>query len=153
VDINERRPAYLAPGTSITGKILNVLGDRVTVKLSAGETVGAATILEIESDPGNGPPMHVHHREDEAYYILEGEYDFHVGGRVIRARAGAFLFGPREIPHRYQVVGASRGRILVFVHPAGLEYFFEEISSATVNGHPDMEKVGAACRKYEIEFV
>ncbi len=153
MDINERRPAYIAPGISITGKVLNVLGDRVTVKLSGGETVGGCTILEIETDPGNGPPMHVHHREDEAFYILEGEYEFHVGGRVIRARAGAFLYGPREIPHRYQVVGAARGRILVYIQPAGIEYFFEEISAATINGHPDMEKVGTACRKYEIEFV
>lgn len=153
MDINERRPAFLAPGTSITGRVLNVLGDRVTVKLSGGETVGGATILEVETDPGNGPPMHVHHREDEAFYILEGEYEFHVGGRVIRARAGAFLYGPREFPHRYQVVGSARGRILVYIQPAGIEYFLEEISAATVNGHPDMEKVGAACRKYEIEFV
>ncbi len=153
MDINERRPAYVAPGTSITGKVLNVLGDRVTVKLSGGETVGSYTILEQESDPGHGPPMHVHHKEDEAFYVLEGEYEFHIGGRVIRARAGAFLYGPREIPHRFQVVGPGRGRILVFIQPAGIEYFYEEISAATINGHPDMEKVGAACRKYEIEFV
>jgi quercetin dioxygenase-like cupin family protein len=153
VDINERRPAFVAPGTSITGKILNVLGDRVTVKLSGGETVGGYTILEQETDPGNGPPMHVHHKEDEAFYILEGDYEFHVGGRVIRARAGAFLYGPREIPHRFQNVGTARGRMLVFIQPAGIEYFFEEIAAATVDGHPDMEKVGAACRKYEIEFV
>lgn len=153
MDINERKPAFVAPGTSITGRILNVLGDRVTIKLSGGETVGGYTILEQETDPGNGPPMHVHHKEDEAFYILEGEYEFHVGGRVIRGRAGAFLYGPREIPHRFQVVGPARGRILVFVQPAGIEYFFEEIAAATVNGHPDMEKVGAACRKYQIEFV
>jgi quercetin dioxygenase-like cupin family protein len=153
VDINERRPAFVAPGTSITGKILNVLGDRVTVKLSGGETVGGYTILEQETDPGNGPPMHVHHKEDEAFYILEGDYEFHVGGRVIRARAGVFLYGPREIPHRFQNVGTTRGRMLVFIQPAGIEYFFEEIAAATVDGHPDMEKVGAACRKYEIEFV
>ena len=153
MDINERRPAFVAPGTSITGKILNVLGDRVTVKISGGETVGAYAILEDETDPGNGPPMHVHHKEDEAFYILEGDYEFHVGGRVIRARAGSFLYGPREIPHRFQNVGMARGRMLAFIQPAGVEYFFEEISAATVNGHPDMEKVGAACRKYEIEFV
>jgi quercetin dioxygenase-like cupin family protein len=153
LDINERKPAYVAPGTSITGRILNVLGDRVTVKLSGGETVGASTILEGETDPGNGPPMHVHHKEDEAFYILEGEFEFHVGGRVIRARAGSFLYGPREIPHRFQNVGTSRGRMLIFIQPAGIEYFFEEISAATINGHPDMEKVGAACRKYQVEFV
>lgn len=153
MDINERKPAFVAPGNSITGKILNVLGDRVTVKISGAETVGAYTVLEGETDPGIGPPMHVHHKEDESFYVLEGEFEFHVGGRVIRARAGAFLYGPREIPHRFQNVGTSRGRMLIFVQPAGIEYFLEEISAATVNGHPDMEKVGAACRKYEIEFV
>ncbi len=149
----ELQPHYLAPGGSINGKVIIVLGDRVTVKLSGAETAGRYTILEDETDPGGGPPMHVHHREDEAFFILDGEYEFHVGGRVIRATPGAFLFGPREIPHRFQNVGATRGRMLTFAQPAGIEYFYEELGKATVDGHPNMEKVGAACRDYGVEFV
>jgi mannose-6-phosphate isomerase-like protein (cupin superfamily) len=149
----ETKPIYVPPGNSSNGKVFDVFGDHLTVKLAGEEVSDRYCILESTTEPGAGPPMHVHHRENESFYVLEGEFEFHIGGRVVHAAAGSFLFGPRHIPHRFQNVGLTRGRLLIVAEPAGVEHFFAELSHAFVGGHPNMDRVGELCQKYEIEFV
>src|SRR5579863_6739930 len=76
-------------------------GALATVKASAKTTGGAVGVIELLSPKGSGSPLHVHHREDEWFYVLEGELTFWVGGRIISAPAGSFVFGPRDIPHTF----------------------------------------------------
>jgi quercetin dioxygenase-like cupin family protein len=75
--------------------------------------------------------MHVHHREDEAFWVLEGEVTFEVGGKTIEASAGDFVFGPRDIPHRYEV-GEAGSRMLFALTPGG----FEDLVRATSDPAP-----------------
>jgi mannose-6-phosphate isomerase-like protein (cupin superfamily) len=75
------------------------------------------------------PPPHVHHREDEVFYVLEGEFTFTVTGRMIRATAGQTLYGQRDVPHTFKNTGDKTGRMMVVVAPAGLEKFFAEIGT------------------------
>ena len=146
-------PFVLSAGKSRAGKPLHVLGDMVTVKVASEDVGGHYCVMEIQSPPSAGTPMHVHHREDENFYVLEGEFSVHVGGHVHRAAAGSFVFAPREIPHRYENIGQTTGRLLVMAEPGGMDRMFEEFQGAVVAGRPDMDKIGEICRRYEVEFV
>ena len=100
--------------------------------------------------PGEGTPLHTHHREDEALYVLEGEYEIQYGDKTVRARAGTFVFAPREIAHKFSNVSKGQSRMLIFVSPAGFEGFFEEVSELGLP--PDMEKILVLAKKYELEI-
>jgi quercetin dioxygenase-like cupin family protein len=102
------------------------LGALAIIKATAADTGGSLTILEVTDPPGVKAPMHVHHREDEAFWVLEGEVTFEVGGKSIDASAGDFVFGPRDIPHRYEV-GETGSRMLFALTPGG----FEDLVRAT----------------------
>ena len=105
----------------------SVLGDRYTYLLTGAQTAGACFVFEAFVLPGNGTPPHVHSREDEGFYIVEGEFEFLVAGAPIRRSAGDFLFGPRGIPHNFTNVGSTPGKMIITVTPAGLEDFFAEV--------------------------
>ena len=87
--------------------------------------------MEFLVPPHHGPPPHVHRREDEVFYVLEGEFEFTVAGQTIRATAGQTLYGKRDVPHTFKNVGDKAGRMIVVVAPAGLEKFFAEIGRAS----------------------
>lgn len=124
---------------------------------STGETTSGGFGL-IESwlmPPGFASPYHVHHLEDEAFYVVEGEIAFICGGKWIQARQGAFVFGPREIPHGFKVVGTGPARMLLLCSPAGFEHFVLELSQpkSSAPEPPDMEKLMAVAAKYKIEIL
>jgi quercetin dioxygenase-like cupin family protein len=144
------RPKDLQAGK---GRVLSVLGERVTLKLSGEESDGACASVEISTPPQVGPPLYVHQREDEVLYVLEGMYEIRVGGRVVPAPPGTFAFLPRGIPHRYTNVGYRTGRLLVTITPAGFERFFEEMSLLAPDAPPDREQLDAIGRKYGLEIL
>ena len=109
-------------------RTLWVLGEAVTYKVSSRRTGGAYAMFEVATPLGAGPPPHVQHREDESFYVLEGEYDFLVESRTLRVGAGSLLYIPKGTLHGHQSVGAGVGRMLVTQTPGGLyERFFEEV--------------------------
>ena len=97
------------------------------IKTTAANTGGLLSILEITEGPNAASPLHVHHREDEGFWIIEGDVTFEVGGAVIEAHAGDYVFGPRGIPHRY-TVGPSGVRMLFIMTPGGFEDMVIEMS-------------------------
>lgn len=153
----EDRAKHVAPGE---GKALWVAGDLVTLKVVGEDTDGTFVLGEEVSPPGGGPPPHVHRREDEAFCVLEGEYEFFVGGRTIRAGAGSVVYGPRNVPHAFKNVGTTPARMLAFVAPAGFQGFLEEAgeeategSSPPKPGREEIERVLAAAPRYGIEML
>jgi quercetin dioxygenase-like cupin family protein len=102
------------------------LGALAVIKATAADTGGQLTVMDVTDPPGVEAPLHVHHREDEAFWILDGDVTFEVGGKTIEASAGDFVFGPRDIPHRYKV-GDAGSRMLFILAPGG----FEELVRAT----------------------
>jgi quercetin dioxygenase-like cupin family protein len=107
---------------------LRVFGELVTCKVTSDQTGGAYSLFEVTTRPGTGPPPHVHHREDESFYVLEGEYEFLVDGRTFKVEAGSLLYVPRGALHAHKNVGKGVGRMLLTQTPGGLyERFFEEI--------------------------
>jgi mannose-6-phosphate isomerase-like protein (cupin superfamily) len=108
------------------GQALWFLRNRMSVKATADSTGGAFGLVESLMAPGFSPPMHVHHREDESFYILEGELTLQCGERQFRAGAGAFVFLPRDVPHTFVVEGDRPARMLTFLTPGGGEGVFIE---------------------------
>jgi mannose-6-phosphate isomerase-like protein (cupin superfamily) len=102
------------------------LGALATIKATGKETGGRYTLVEVVEPEGAEGPLHVHHREDEGFWILEGELTFRIGDATIRAGAGSFLFGPKGVPHTYRV-DSGPAKLLFILSPAG----FEELIYAT----------------------
>lgn len=114
---------FLAPGE---GDAIWFLANRMTMKATAESTGGAYGLLESFIVPGFSPPLHVHHREDEAFYVLEGELTMRCGDRTFRATAGSFVFLPRDVPHTFVVEGDKPARMLTLLSPGGGEGVFVE---------------------------
>ena len=104
------------------GESLWAFGTLATVKASSETSDGRVAVIEQLAPQGAGSPLHVHHREDEWFYVLEGALTFWVGGEVIEARAGSFIYGPRDIPHTF-TVASEQARFLLVAEPSGLDAF------------------------------
>ena len=107
------------------------LGGLAVIKAAAADTGGQMTIVEVTEHPGTEAPLHVHYRDDEGFWILEGDATFEVGEATIEASAGDYVFGPRNIPHRYKV-GDDGCRMLFIFTPGG----FEDVLRATSEPAP-----------------
>jgi quercetin dioxygenase-like cupin family protein len=90
------------------------------IKATAADTGGQFSLVEVTCPPGYEGIRHVHHREDEAFWVLEGDVTLDIGGDVIAAHGGAYAFGPRDIPHSF-TVGALGCRMLFMLTPGGFE--------------------------------
>lgn len=123
------------------GRRLNILGHSATVKLHRNETEGHYYVMEVITPPGMGIPPHVHEREDEMIYVLEGEFMVMLGDQNIPAIPGTEIFFPRHTPHAFQNIGKTPGKTLWTIVPGGnFEDFFEELNELPA-GPPDMGKV------------
>jgi quercetin dioxygenase-like cupin family protein len=103
-------------------------GSLAVVKATAADTGGGLSIVEVTEPAGAEAPLHVHRREDEGFWILDGDITFEVGGTTFEATAGDFAFGPRDIPHRYKVGDAGCRMLFVFT-PGGFEGAIMEMST------------------------
>jgi quercetin dioxygenase-like cupin family protein len=142
------------------GEALWVFGVLATVKASAETTGGRVAVIEHLAPQGAGSPLHVHRREDEWFYVTDGEVTFWVGGTVIEARAGSFVYGPRDVPHTFQVA-SPEARFLLVTEPAGFESFMRamgEPAAALTIPPPaappsDLGPLVAAAAGYGIEIL
>jgi mannose-6-phosphate isomerase-like protein (cupin superfamily) len=91
------------------------------------QTGGRFSLVELTAPPGDMPPLHVHRRDDETFYVLGGELTLHVGDRVVRAGPGTCVHAPRDVPHTYQVTSTEPARWLVVSSPAGFEELVEQM--------------------------
>ena len=137
------------------GRTLAVAGGRYTIKASAEDTGGAYALIEMFLPPDSGPPPHLHAREEESFYILEGSVLFQVGADTITAGAGAYVQAPPGLRHSFRNVGAAPARMLMLVTPAGLEKFFEEISQppGETFSAQTLEKVKEIAPRYGITLL
>jgi mannose-6-phosphate isomerase-like protein (cupin superfamily) len=136
------------------GRPIHVLGDDVIIKVSSRDTGGAFTMFEGQVRPLSGPPLHIHHDQDECWRILEGEFLFVVDGKEIHAGPGDTVFAPRGSRHTFQNIGSAPGRVVTTVVPGGLDVFFEELEQIAPRGTaPDSEKLTPLFRSHKLELV
>ena len=155
------KPAALIHAGPGEGPAFSAVGD-VYRFLATGEQTGGAYVLsEARVLPGGGPPPHIHRREDEAFFILEGEITFMLGDKKVVARPGSFIQGPRGIPHAFKNENAAPARMLILVTPPGFEQFMAEIAQPvpSFDSPPlpvtpaDIQKLLVVAPKYGIEIL
>src|SRR3974377_824519 len=142
------------------GRTVSLVGDVCRFLATGDDTNGKYPLIEALVGPGGGPPPHVHSREEEGFYILEGEITFTVNGERVVATAGMFANMPVGTPHSFKKQNKKPAKMLVSVAPAGLEKMFMEIGVPLAEGattdlpptREDIEKLLAIAPKYGIEF-
>jgi quercetin dioxygenase-like cupin family protein len=167
---NSTRRDEMTSDTSITlapislgpadGEALWFLGGLTTIKASGSQTGGRVAVTEQLAPRGTGSPLHVHHREDEWFYVIEGELTFWVAGETIVAPAGSFVYGPRDIPHTF-IVSSEKARFLLVIEPAGFEDFTRALSEPAARLEippppteaPDLDRLVAVAASFGIDII
>ena len=142
------------------GRTIAVVGDVYRFLATGEDTNGKYAIWEAIVPPGGGPPPHVHSREEEGFYIIEGEITFQIGDKRIVATAGMFANMPVGTPHSFKNESSLPSKMLLSVAPAGLEQMFFEVGVPLAEGattalpptKEEIEKVLAVAPKYGIEI-
>ena len=136
------------------GRSVWVVGDLYTFLATGDDTNGAYALIHALVPPGGGPPPHIHRREDEAFYILEGELSLQVDGQSISGTTGAWITLPKGTLHAFKNTGSSPAKMLILVNPSGLERYFAEVGHATQEESVTpaaIEKLLAVAPKYGLE--
>lgn len=142
------------------GRTIAVVGDVYRFLATGEDTNGKYALWEAFVPPGGGPPPHVHSREEEGFYILEGEITFTINGQPVVAKAGTFANMPVGTPHSFKNESDQPARMLISVVPAGLERMFFEVGVPLAEGattavppkKEDIEKLLAVAPEYGIEI-
>jgi quercetin dioxygenase-like cupin family protein len=140
--------AVVGPGEG--QRIRSPIGGDITFIVRGEQSAGALAALEAVAPPGEGPPLHLHGREDETIYVLEGEFRLKLGDELSTRGPGSFVFIPRGLAHTWQCIGEGPGRFLFTFAPAGMERFFDRLSSLT---RFDPEAFRAAADEHGMEVV
>jgi mannose-6-phosphate isomerase-like protein (cupin superfamily) len=131
----------------------------MTVKATAETTGGAFGLLETLLAPGFSPPLHVHHAEDESFWVLEGHLTMRCGEQTFRAEPGSFVFLPRHVAHTFVVEGNAPARLLTLITPGGGEGFFvaggrpAEREGLPPAARPDIEALKRVSAQYNAEIL
>jgi quercetin dioxygenase-like cupin family protein len=117
-------------------------GHTFSFLLEAGQTGGSFAVIHCYFRKGGEPPAHFHRKEDEVFYILEGEICFHIGDKKLTAKEGGLAYVPKGVPHQFSLV-TETAKALLLITPAGMETFFKEFSTPAqslelpiLEGHP-----------------
>ena len=121
------QPTTASPSATALGQPRWFFGMLAEVKASAADTAGQYTLVEITAPPGLQAPLHVHHSEDEGFYVLEGDVTVVVGDETVELAAGQHAFGPRDVPHRF-TIGPGGARMMWVLTPGGFEDLIEAVS-------------------------
>lgn len=152
------RPIALQPNE---GEALWFMGMLATIKSSTEGTDGRVAVIEHMGPQHSGSPLHVHHLEDEWFYVLEGELTIWVDGEVIVAPAGSFVFGPKDTPHTFTVSSPEGARFLLVTEPSGFEGFMRSSAAPATaltlpppsSGPPDEVRLSALAAQYGLEIL
>lgn len=133
-------------------------GCRMRVLATAETTVGQAGVVHIEAPPGHRPPLHVHHDEDEAYFVIAGHLDIQCGDTSYPAGPGAWVFLPRGVAHTFTVPGPFPAIYLLVVLPGGFEDFFADQGTPATDSQPppntpDLDQVVRLAQRHHLELV
>jgi quercetin dioxygenase-like cupin family protein len=131
-------------------------GGRVRIVAGAGSTDSSFSVVEVTDVPGTGAPLHVHHGEAEAFYILDGTVELTCGTQKVVAHKGDFVCAPKDVPHKYVVAGDKPARLLLLFSRPGFEMFFAEGGAPLDQppaGPPDADAFRSLVKKYDMELL
>lgn len=147
--------------TPTQGRTVAVVGDVYRFLVTGADTDGKYALWESIVPPGGGPPPHIHSREEEGFYVLEGEITFQIGEKRVVATAGMFANMSAGTPHSFKNESDKPARMLISVAPAGLEEMFfefgvplaEGVTTALPPSKEEIKKLLAIAPKYGIELL
>jgi quercetin dioxygenase-like cupin family protein len=128
------------------------MGTRYAITIGKRDSAGIIGVFESIVPARSGPPIHVHHNEDEVIHVIEGPYEFWLEGQIIPVKAGESIFLPRGVPHTFRVASDHPGRNATIFTPAGLEEFFIEAAAGDLRIPADMGAVVALGARHGLEF-
>ena len=127
--VSTRRVVVSQPGENLFAYSTARQAKFAACKVASDDSAGGCSIFELVVPTHSGPGLHVHHREDEWYHVLTGEFIFEVGGRQYHLPVGGSIFAPRDIPHRWANEGKAEGKVILVCQPGGFERFFDELGN------------------------
>jgi quercetin dioxygenase-like cupin family protein len=143
------RPVIRMPGD---GKKVVTLAGRPMTFLLTGEDTKHTSMFDCVLPSGSSVGLHVHRVHEEAFYMLEGECEWQVGGQLVRAKPGTFVFVPPGVPHSITNLSNKPARMLLTISPPGYEHFFEELEKlVTGDGPPDADGIANLANRYDTE--
>ncbi len=141
------------------GRSIGIVGDIYRFLATSEETGGRYSVFEATVLPGGGPPPHVHRREDETFFVLEGEITFQIGDQRCVAKPGTFVHMPIGNQHAFKNETDQPAKMLISFAPAGLERMFFEVGKDLVEGEKpaepspgEIERMLEAAGRYGIEY-
>ena len=134
------------------GKKVVTLAGRPMTFLLTGEDTTHTSMFDCVLPPASSVGLHVHRVHEEAFYMLEGECEWQVGGQLVRARPGTFVFIPPGVPHSITNASDKPARMLLTISPPGYEHFFEELEKlVTHDGPTDAHGIASLAKRYNTE--
>ena len=139
------------PGEGL--KLRSGPGRDLIFKVTGEDTGGAFDYFIVEVAPKGGPPLHVHHRQEETIQVLKGRFKIRIGEEIHYCQEGGFAYLPSNIPHAFLNMTDEPGEIVVVYTPGGGHKFYEELGPLTRNGPPDRTTVARVFEKYDMTLL
>jgi quercetin dioxygenase-like cupin family protein len=145
-----QEPVVVSPGSD---EQLNIAGSKTLHKIKSSATNGVFSVMEFVTPPGKGVALHVHEREDELVYLLEGEIEVTLGNQKMKAVPGVMALLPRGVPHGFTNIGNKPSRLLDTILPGQFDNYFVELAALYATGDPSEEQIDGLSRKYRIRYL
>jgi quercetin dioxygenase-like cupin family protein len=128
-------------------------GRDLIFKVTGEDTGGAFDYFIVEVAPHGGPPLHVHHKQEETIHVLKGRYKVRIGDEMFHCQEGGFAYLPSRAPHAFLNLTDEPGEIVVVYTPGGGHKFYEELGPISRGTHPDREVIAALFEKYDMTLL
>ena len=128
-------------------------GRDIIFKLTGDQTGGAFDYFIVDVPPGNGPPLHVHHIQEETLHVLAGEFKVQVGEEIFYLNKGDFAYLPSKVAHAFKNISSEPGQLIMVYTPGGGDKFFEEFGPIARSGKPDPKVMGPILEKHNMTLL
>jgi quercetin dioxygenase-like cupin family protein len=149
--ITTTRYKVLAPGEGL--RLNSGPGRDLVFKVTGEDTGGAFDYFIVEVAPRSGPPLHVHHKQEETIQVLKGRYKIRIGDEVFRCEEGGFAYLPSGVPHAFLNLTDEPGEIVVVYTPGGGHKFYEELGPISRSGKPDPKAIAAVFARHDMTLL
>ena len=128
-------------------------GRDLIFKVTGEDTGGAFDYFIVEVTPKGGPPLHVHHKQEETIHVLKGRFKVRIGEEIFHLNEGDFAYLPSNVPHAFLNLTDETGEVIIVYTPGGGHKFYEELGPLTRNGKPDPKEVAELFAKYDMTLL
>ena len=149
--ITTNQPKVLVEGEGL--RLQSGPGRDLVFKVTGDDTGGAFDYFIVEVAPHGGPPLHVHHRQEETIHVLKGQYKIRIGDEVFECNEGGFAYLPSGVPHAFLNLTDQSGEVIVVYTPGGGHKFYEELGPMSRGGSPDPKLIAALFEKYDMTLL